>query len=168
MITLTLPYPISANRYWRSFVLGKRVMTAPSSEATKYKKAVKQIAIAAGITEPIIGRVHVDIELYPQRPQDWAKRARVDPFGWDNDVRCIDIDNARKCLYDAMKNVVFDDDKWVWSDTAKRMEPDGEARVVVRITLAERRQPTAQPQLFDMPAPPPPLARREELAAKPF
>ncbi len=28
-ITITLPYPISANRYWNSFPLGKRIMTAP-------------------------------------------------------------------------------------------------------------------------------------------
>jgi len=166
VITLTLPMPISANRYWRSFVLGKRVMVAPSGDAKKYKKAVAQLAREAGITEPLTGRVHVDLEIYPQRPQDWARRARMDPFGWDDDVRALDIDNVRKCLYDSMKGVVFDDDKWVWSDAARRMEPDGEARVVVRITQERPRVPTAQPQLFDMPAPPP--VRREELAAKPF
>lgn len=153
MITLTLPYPISANRYWRTFMPKgfKAPVTTVSQEAKDYRRAVAQLAREAGITTPIVGRVHVDIELYPQRPQDWAKRARTNPHGWDDDVRCIDIDNARKCLYDAMKNIVFEDDKWVWSDTARRMEPDGEARVVVRITFAERRAPTAQPQLFEEP-----------------
>lgn len=140
MITLTLPYPISANVYWRSFPLNGRIMTAPSGEAKRYKREVAKIAAAAGILDPIKGRVRVHIALYPQRPQDWARRARKDPIAWDDDVRCIDIDNARKCLYDAMKNVVFDDDRWVWSDSAERMEPDGEARVVVTITSIARQQ----------------------------
>jgi len=79
--------------------------------------------------------VHLDLALYPHRPLDWAKRAQKDPVGWANTVQCIDLDNARKCLYDALKNLVFEDDKWVWSDAAKRMEPDEHgARVVVTIT----------------------------------
>lgn len=146
MITLTLPYPISANVYWNSFPLGKRIMTAPSSEAKKYKAQVAKLAQAAGITMPLAGRVHVHIALYAQRPQDWARRTRKDPANWDDDVRCIDLDNARKCLFDSMKGVVFNDDKWVWSDSAERMEPDGEARVVVTITPVARR-PVAQMEL---------------------
>jgi crossover junction endodeoxyribonuclease RusA len=136
-ITLTLPTPISANAYWKSFVIGKRVMVAPSHEAKKYKKMVAMVAMAAGIKSPIKGRVHVHIDLYPRRPQDWEKRAQKNPTNWDDTVQSIDIDNARKCLYDAMKNLVFEDDKFVWSDSAKRCEPDGDARVVVTITPIE-------------------------------
>lgn len=138
MLVLVFPYPVSANVYWRTFVVGRRAMTVPSDDAKAYKADVARIARNRGITKPIIGRVHVDIELYPQRPQDWVKRARANPTGWDDDVRCIDIDNARKCLYDAMRNIVFEDDKWVWSDSAKRMEPDGDARVVVKISEVAR------------------------------
>jgi crossover junction endodeoxyribonuclease RusA len=76
----------------------------------------------------------VDIQLYPKRPQDWAKRAAKDPDNWDDTVQCIDLDNARKILYDALKGIAFTDDGRVFEDTGKRMEPDGEARVVVTIT----------------------------------
>lgn len=157
MITLTLPYPISANVYWRSFVAGKRVMTAPSWEATLYKRDVANLARVAGIRKPITGRVHVDIKLYPHRPQDWVKRAEKNPLNWDDDVMCIDLDNARKCLYDAMKNIVFEDDKWVWSDSAQRMEPDGgEKRVVVTVSQIVRA--IVQPALpLDLPIPLPPI-----------
>lgn len=134
MIVLTLPYPISANRYWTQFVLAKRVCQAPSSEAKAYKRSVQQAAVLARIGKPIAGRVRIDIELYPQRPQDWAKRAAKAPLTWDDDVRCIDLDNANKVLLDALKGVAIEDDRWVRELHAQRMEPDGAARVVVRIT----------------------------------
>jgi len=142
-IKLVLPPPISANAYWKSFVLGKRIMVAPSSEAKKYKKIVEEIARSSGIKAPIVGRVHVHIDLYPRRPLDWQKRAAKNPTNWDDTVKSIDIDNARKCLYDAMKNIVFQDDKFVWSDSAKRCEPDGEGRVVVTITPLKIETPQA-------------------------
>jgi crossover junction endodeoxyribonuclease RusA len=41
-----------------------------------------------------------------------------------------------------MKGVAFHDDVWVRQIAAERMEPDGEARVVVTITA----MPAAQPQ----------------------
>lgn len=134
MIVLTLPYPISANRYWTQFVLGKRVCQAPSAEAKAYKRAVQQAAVLARIGQPIAGRVRVAIQLFPQRPQDWAKRAAKEPLTWDDDVRCIDLDNANKVLLDALKGVAIDDDRWVRELHSQRMEPDGEARVVVTIT----------------------------------
>jgi crossover junction endodeoxyribonuclease RusA len=58
-------------------------------------------------------------------------------------VQCIDLDNARKVLYDALKDVAFGDDKWVRADSAERMEPDEHgARVVVTITpIAKREAP---------------------------
>jgi crossover junction endodeoxyribonuclease RusA len=140
-ITLTLPYPISANRYWKTFVLGKRVMAAPSSEAKAYKKLVAALCQASGITAPITGRVQIDVKLYPARPQDWQKRMRADGAAWDDSVRCIDVDNANKVLLDSLKDVAIEDDKWVRRLSAERMEPDGEARVVVTITALATEQP---------------------------
>lgn len=143
-ITLTLPYPISANRYWKTFVLGKRVMAAPSAEAKAYKKSVAALCLAAGIKAPITGRVHIDVKLFPAQPLDWQKRMRAVGAGWDDSVRCIDLDNANKVLLDSLKDVVIDDDKWVRRLTAERMEPDaGPARVVVTVTAIA----TAQPQM---------------------
>lgn len=143
-LTLTLPYPPSANTYWRSRVVGKVSMTYVSSEAKAYKLAVLKLCAAAGVLDPIEGRVAITVKLFPQRPQDWARRARKDPAGWDNDVRCIDLDNANKVLLDSLKGIAIEDDKWVRRLVSERMEPDGEARVVVTIeALARPRLPQA-------------------------
>jgi len=133
-ITLTLPYPISANRYWRSRAVKGVSMTYVSPEARAYKQQVAWLAKAAGVRQPISGRVCVSYVLYPKRPQDWAKRAEKDPLGWDDTVACLDLDNAQKVLFDALKGVVIEDDKWVRRIEAERAEPDGEARLVVTIT----------------------------------
>jgi crossover junction endodeoxyribonuclease RusA len=134
-VTLVLPYPISANRYWTSFRIGDRQMLAPSKEAKAYKRHVGDIALAAGVRKPLLGRVQIDICLYPERPQDWKRRAAKDPLGWDDTVRCLDLDNARKVLYDSLTGVVIEDDKWVRRDSGERMEPDEHgARVVVVVT----------------------------------
>lgn len=144
-ITITLPYPISANRYWRSFVPRghQRAIVTLSDEAKAYKEHVNLLAWQHGVRQPIEGRVHVHIELYPHRPLDWARRARKDPEAWDDTVQCIDLDNARKVLYDALKGVAMEDDKWVRKDSGERMEPDEHgARVVVTITaLAKQVSP---------------------------
>jgi crossover junction endodeoxyribonuclease RusA len=148
-ITLTLPYPISANRYWATRVIAKAgvralAMTYVTPEAKAFKAAVLQLARAAGVVAPISGRVQLDVQLYPHRPLDWQKRQRLAGAAWDDSVQCIDIDNANKVLLDALKDVVIDDDKWVRRLTSERMEPDaGEARVVVTITAMA----TAQPQM---------------------
>jgi crossover junction endodeoxyribonuclease RusA len=135
-VRLVLPYPVSANRYWRTYSPHgfKTHVTTISAEAREYKAQVWQKARQMGIREPIPGRVSVSIRLYPERPRDWQKRARVDPLGWDDSVRCIDLDNANKVLLDALKGVVFCDDKWVRALDSERMEPDGKpARVEVTI-----------------------------------
>lgn len=141
-IRLLLPYPVSANRYWASRVVkvhGKSMpITYVTAEAKAYKSQVGWMAKAAGIRTPMAGRVHVEIYLYPKRPLDYAKRMKKNPDGWDDDVQCIDLDNARKVLYDALKGIAFDDDKWIFSDGGARMEPDGEARVEVVIRKIER------------------------------
>lgn len=142
-IVLTLPYPISANRYWRSFATAKRVVTVPSSEAKDYRHAVQLIARAAGITQPIPGRVRIDLQLYPNRPQDYQARMRKHGSAWDDSVQCIDLDNANKVLLDSLKGIAIEDDKWVRKLSAERMEPDGQARVVVTISPLQVEQPQA-------------------------
>jgi crossover junction endodeoxyribonuclease RusA len=146
-ITLTLPYPISANRYWASRIIkakatGKYMsLTYVTPEAKAYKEQVAWIARAAGIREPIDGRVEVSIRLYPHRPLDWQKRMRIHGAHWDDTVQCIDLGNCEKVLADALQGTVYTDDKWIWDEHKKRMEPDGEARVVVTITALAVEQP---------------------------
>lgn len=152
MIRVTLPYPISANRYWKSFPLNGRTMTAPSAEAKAYKREVGWILRAAGVIEPIPGRVKVHIDLYPKRPQDWQTRMRKLGANWDDGVQCLDVDNARKVLYDALKGIAIVDDKWIWSDSARRCVPDGEARVVLTIMPLSANEGPAQRE-FDLAVP---------------
>lgn len=145
MIELILPYPISANRYWKAITIPGRTMMAPSKEAKAYKAEVAKLAALAGIRAPMVGRIALHIQLYPQRPQDWARRARRDPLRWDDDVRCIDLGNAEKVLSDALNGVAWFDDKQHRRILLERMEPDGDARVMVRIEqLASAPAPQAE------------------------
>lgn len=162
MLTVTLPYPVSANRYWRVRVVKGVAMNYVSAEAKAYKADVARIVRAAGVRAPLAGRIAIDYTLFPKRPQDWQRRARKLGDAWHDDVMCLDLDNAQKVLLDALKGVAFDDDRWVRRITAARAEPDGEARIVVTISqiatvapqqnlpiCAESQTRSLQPALFD-------------------
>lgn len=140
MITLTLPYPISANRYWGTRVVkvkatGKFMpMVYVTNDAEDFKEQVGWLCKAAGIRAPLVGRVAIAVQLYPHRPQDFKTRMRKQGAAWDDSVQCIDLDNANKVLLDAIKGIAIEDDKWVRRLTSERMEPDEHgARVVLRI-----------------------------------
>jgi crossover junction endodeoxyribonuclease RusA len=141
MLTVTLPWPVSANVYWRTRVVKGVAMTYVSAEAKAFKQHVGWLLKAAGCVQPIEGRVAVALTLYPHRPQDWQKRQRKLGESWDDGVRSIDLDNAIKVTLDAMKGVAFVDDVWVRRITAERAEPDGEARLVVTISAIAMPQP---------------------------
>lgn len=144
MIHLVLPYPISANRYWKAVTIPGRTMMAPTKEAKAYKVQAQRIAAAAGLSTPLACRVEMWIRLYPARPQDWARRARRDPAAWDDDVRCIDLGNCEKVLADALQGIVYDDDRRIWRQHKERMEPDAKG---ARVELVIRAMPSrAVPQ----------------------
>jgi crossover junction endodeoxyribonuclease RusA len=138
---LILPYPVSANRYWRSFVPKgwTRATVHVTPEAKAYKAECGWIAKAAGIRAPVRHAVALEIVLVPA-----------------NGV-CMDLDNALKVSIDALKDIVYFDDKQVRKIIAERREPDGKARLEVQVSTYV---PPA-PGLFadvEMPAfePPPP------------
>lgn len=148
MITVALPYPISANRYWRTRVIKPKagpaiVSTYVSPEAKAYKEQVGWLLRAAGVRKPVEGRVAIAYTLYPHRPQDWQARQRKLGAAWDDTVQCLDLDNAQKVLLDSLKGIAFEDDAWVRRIEARRAEPDGEARIVVTITAINTEQPQA-------------------------
>ena len=89
---IILPYPISTNRYWRTF----RGMTVVSEEAKAYKKQVAQIAQLSGCIKHN-GNVSIDITLYPKRNKDGSPNAKV-----------IDLDNCLKVVLDALQGVAYD------------------------------------------------------------
>lgn len=144
MIRLILPYPISANRYWQSFVPrgATRAIVHPSTEAKQYRKQIAAIAGALGINKPITGRIAIHVQLYPHRPLDFKVRQRKLGATWDDSVQCIDLDNANKVLLDALKGIAFEDDRWVRKLSSERMEPDDDdARVVITIEPLALEQP---------------------------
>ncbi len=99
-----LPYPISANVYWR--VSGSRVYV--SDKAIKYKQDVGYL-----YTNKIIhGVVRINMELHPKTNKD----------GSASKVR-IDLDNALKVTIDALKNIAFDDDKCIVEINARVGHP---------------------------------------------
>ncbi len=70
MITVILPPPVSANRYWAHRIVtpkGGRPMalTYVTPEAKAYKEQVGWILKAAGVRQALPGRVQVDIQMYP-------------------------------------------------------------------------------------------------------
>lgn len=142
MITLTLPYPISSNRYWRPVKLGAHISIVPTKEAKAFREQVGYMARAAGCRSPLSGRIAVHLQLYPHRPQDWQARQRKHGAAWDDTVQCIDLTNAEKVLMDALNGIAFGDDKQVRRYSAERMEPDDKgARVVLTIRPMAVEQP---------------------------
>lgn len=140
MITLTLPYPISANRYWATRVVmpkggGRPIaMTYVTPEAKEFKAEVARIARASGLQSLMTGRLRVNLELYPHRPLDWERRVRKLGELWDDTVQCIDLGNAEKVMSDALQGSVFADDCMYRRLALERMVPDASgARLVVHI-----------------------------------
>lgn len=132
--TLTLPYPVSANRYWRAVSMGARLAMVPTKEAKAYKAEVAWKAKQAGMRLPLDGRVNLLVRLYPERPQDWARRAQKRPDTWDDTVRCIDLGNCEKVLSDALNGIAWIDDKQLRRIVLERCEPDERgARVEIEV-----------------------------------
>ncbi len=117
MIELRLPYPLSSNRYWRSFVPKgwTRAVVAPSDEAKSYKSQVGWIAKASGVRQPLTGPVEVHLKLVP------INRCR------------IDLSNCWKVAEDALQGIVFNNDSQVVRLVAELAEPDGKGALIVRV-----------------------------------
>lgn len=118
-----------------------RAMTFRSKEADAYKEEVSWKARAAGIKQPLAGPIDVEYRLYPHLPKDWEKRVKADPLWWDLTVQCIDLDNARKVVNDALNGIAWTDDKMIRHDPGEIMVPDGESRIELTIKPYERAHP---------------------------
>lgn len=167
MITITLPYPPSANRYWRSYVPKgwTRALVVVSEEAKQFKANAGWRAKAAGIREPLQGLIAIELTLHPKLTAASRQRAKRDPNGWDEDAECIDLDNAVKVTLDALKGIAFEDDRRVFQLLARRGLPDGDGKLVVTIAPFVRQAP--QPALFDDSSTRP-TPTTQPLAAQPF
>lgn len=121
MISLVLPYPVSANRYWRSFAHPRtgRVVTIVSDDAREYKAQVARIALVQGLRKPLPGPVSLAFRLVPPN------------------LICMDLDNCLKVAIDALKGIAFEDDSLVAHFEAWKCSPDGHARLEVSVEAAE-------------------------------
>lgn len=109
MIRLTLPFPVSANRYWRSY----RGRMVRSAEANAYKQEVGWLCQAAGV-QPLTGDVCVTFDFYRA-----AKRG--------------DTDNFLKITIDALIGYAYADDRQIVEIHATRHDDKANPRVEVTI-----------------------------------
>lgn len=114
-ITLTLPYPPSANRYWR--VYSNRVVV--SGEATRYKKDAAQSAKTQGIDSPLTGDLSIAIQVY--RP-----------------LKSGDLDNRLKVVLDSLQGVAYENDSQIVEIRAWRFDDKRNPRIEISINEIQR------------------------------
>lgn len=110
-MTFTIPYPPSANRYWRTRVVKQFVVTYVSGEATKFKKAVSAQLVG---TVPMKGELTITLKFF--RPR-----------------KVGDLDNRIKCCLDALNKLCYDDDSQITAIHAYRYDDKKNPRVEVEI-----------------------------------
>lgn len=122
MVVLSLPYPISTNRYWRTF----RNRQIVSKEAVAYKARVAAIAAENGI-KPTDKTVSLTVQLIPKANKD-GSASKV----------CLDLDNCLKVCLDALQGAAYDDDNQVEEIHAKRLKtPIAGGGLVVKVEELE-------------------------------
>lgn len=105
-----LPWPPSANAYWRSIVIRGAVRVLVSGEARKYKERVASLIPA----NPANGHLSVTMAFY--RPR-----------------RIGDLDNSIKVTLDALKGILFHDDKQIVEIRATRHDDKDNPRVEIHL-----------------------------------
>lgn len=139
-MTITLPYPISANLYWRTCVIGKRAQTYVSAEAKAYKQHAAWLARAAGV-RVLECEVSVAYVLHP----------KLTVKGEASRVRC-DLDNVLKVLGDAMNGVAWVDDKQIVEIHARIGEPVKDGAITISIEPVVITVPTQAQFALQQPA----------------
>ncbi len=108
-IHLSLPYPVSANRYWRHVIRRIRgrlqACVIVSDQARAYREQVAWMCNAQKV-KPFGGDVQVVLRLYP------------------NKGRCMDVDNAQKVTLDSLQGFAFRNDNQVADVRTIRMARD--------------------------------------------
>jgi Holliday junction resolvase RusA-like endonuclease len=117
VIALTLPYPPSANIYWRTNRSGN---TYVSGEAKRYKETVGWKALEAQVT-PIKEAVIIRLDVY--RPR-----------------KVGDLDNRIKVLVDSLQGFVYENDEQIVEIHARRFDDKKNPRVEVKITRKRNRR----------------------------
>jgi crossover junction endodeoxyribonuclease RusA len=123
-VRLVFPYPVSANRYWQSFVPKgwTRAVVHPSSEAKAYKTLIGWKAKEQGCRTPTAKPVRLALVLCPKTNKDGSANATV-----------LDLSNCLKVAEDALQGIVYVNDKQVKSIRLDYGEPVPEGALVVEV-----------------------------------
>ncbi len=113
-VCLILPFPPSANRYWRN-VKGRMVL---SKEARDYRKTIANSCFIQGVRPEHCAKGSISLKMAFYRPQ---KRG--------------DLDNLEKQPIDALRGILYADDKQIVEIHAKRF--DDKERPRLEITVME-------------------------------
>ncbi len=95
LYTIVMQYPISVNRYYRTF----RNITMISKEGRLFKQKVRQSCLDVA---PSNDNVLLDIVIHPKQKKDGTAFSQI-----------IDLDNGLKCILDSLIGIVYHDDKQV-------------------------------------------------------
>ena len=119
-VTIELPYPPSANRYWRIF----RNRAVLSAEATAYKRIAKGTAISSGVKAPSSDDLlSVVVVLHPKQKKDGTASKTV-----------IDLDNCLKVALDSLQGTVYENDRQIVEIHAAYGEPKDGGGLTVSIS----------------------------------
>lgn len=119
-VTIQLPYPPSANRYWRIF----RNRAVLSAEATEYKRVAKGTAICCGVNAPSSDDLlSVVVVLHPKQKRDGTASKTV-----------IDLDNCLKVALDSLQGTVYENDRQIVEIHAAYGEPKDGGGLTVSIS----------------------------------
>ena len=111
MVELTLPYPPSVNRYWRTIVKDKRAFPILSAEARAYKARMATYAVGR---QPLQGALRLRVRLY--RPR-----------------KAGDIDGPLKPLLDALQGILYVNDSQLVRLEVDRFDDKDNPRVEVEV-----------------------------------
>jgi crossover junction endodeoxyribonuclease RusA len=106
---LTLPFPPSANRYWRSC----RGIVFLSGEAKKYKATLLEDKALAQV-KPLDGRVAISLDYYRPRKSG-------------------DLDNRLKQILDCLQGVAYLNDSQIVEIHARQFDDKTNPRVEVEV-----------------------------------
>jgi len=112
----TLPFPPSANDYWRSITVGGRSRVVLSRAAREYKAKVAARFSPASDGQPARFRGPVRVVLRAYRPR-----------------RIGDLDNLLKVSLDSLKGVAWDDDSQVVKIEAIRFDDKFDPRIEIEV-----------------------------------
>lgn len=109
---LALPYPPTANLYWR-VIRGRPVKSKAARDYQTKVALLARAALGPGV-RPLTGELKVSVNVY--RPR-----------------RLGDLDNTLKVLLDALRGIAYEDDSQIVHIEARRADDAANPRAVVTV-----------------------------------